>query len=243
MGTQTLVPNQYRLHKWDGPLDIRETGGAMVTGNIAVIPPDDADVHVESLSITENGTYTAPEGTAYSPVTVNVAGGGGSFEPYGWCTSEYYPAYVAVFPHGSAYSHKGYAQGKLYNDTEVYTYNNYTYTTLANKYTEGFITTSGNDDLDAYTMLTDVFTKYYLPIEPLGNENPSSEGWYEQYDHEGTLDLRQTSDTSVVAGKIYYKEYDPYSDSLLYVVFWYDNKLYGLTTASSDTFIEIPVQP
>lgn len=30
------------------------------------------DVTVESLSITENGTYTAPSGKAYSPVSVNV---------------------------------------------------------------------------------------------------------------------------------------------------------------------------
>lgn len=34
-------------------------------------------VTVEALSITQNGTYTAPTGTAYSPVTVNVSGGGG----------------------------------------------------------------------------------------------------------------------------------------------------------------------
>lgn len=34
------------------------------------------DVTVEELSVTENGTYTAPEGKAYSPVNVNVAGGG-----------------------------------------------------------------------------------------------------------------------------------------------------------------------
>ena len=32
---------------------------------------------IESLSVTQNGTYTAPSGTAYSPVTVNVSGGGG----------------------------------------------------------------------------------------------------------------------------------------------------------------------
>lgn len=31
-----------------------------------------SDVSVVSLSVTENGTYTAPSGTAYSPVTVNV---------------------------------------------------------------------------------------------------------------------------------------------------------------------------
>lgn len=34
-------------------------------------------VTVTPLSVTENGTYTAPSGTAYSPVTVNVAGSGG----------------------------------------------------------------------------------------------------------------------------------------------------------------------
>lgn len=35
------------------------------------------EITVEPLTVTENGTYTAPDGTAYSPVTVNVAGGGG----------------------------------------------------------------------------------------------------------------------------------------------------------------------
>ena len=34
-------------------------------------------VQVEPLSVTANGTYTAPTGSAYSPVTVNVEGGGG----------------------------------------------------------------------------------------------------------------------------------------------------------------------
>lgn len=33
---------------------------------------------VEPLSVTANGTYTAPEGTAYSPVSVNVPSGGGA---------------------------------------------------------------------------------------------------------------------------------------------------------------------
>lgn len=31
---------------------------------------------IEALNVTTNGTYTAPTGTAYSPVTVNVSGGG-----------------------------------------------------------------------------------------------------------------------------------------------------------------------
>ena len=33
-------------------------------------------VTVEALSVNTNGTYTAPTGKAYSPVTVNVSGGG-----------------------------------------------------------------------------------------------------------------------------------------------------------------------
>ena len=40
------------------------------------------DITVEALTCTENKTYTAPEGKAYSPVTVNVSGGGGEV-PYG----------------------------------------------------------------------------------------------------------------------------------------------------------------
>lgn len=35
-------------------------------------------VTVSPLSVTANGTYTAPSGEAYSPVTVNVSGGGGA---------------------------------------------------------------------------------------------------------------------------------------------------------------------
>lgn len=34
-------------------------------------------VTVEQLNVTENGTYTAEEGKAYSPVVVNVEGGSG----------------------------------------------------------------------------------------------------------------------------------------------------------------------
>lgn len=37
-----------------------------------------SSVTVEALSVTANGTYTAPAGKAYSPVTVNVSGGGSS---------------------------------------------------------------------------------------------------------------------------------------------------------------------
>lgn len=40
--------------------------GSISTGSSTTITP---------LNVTENGTYTAPTGTAYSPVTVNVDGG------------------------------------------------------------------------------------------------------------------------------------------------------------------------
>ena len=38
-------------------------------------------VTVEALAVDANGTYTAPSGKAYSPVTVNVSGGGGQEVP------------------------------------------------------------------------------------------------------------------------------------------------------------------
>lgn len=44
-----------------------------VGGTVAPVQID-----VEAITFTENGTYTAPSGTAYSPVTVAVSGGGGS---------------------------------------------------------------------------------------------------------------------------------------------------------------------
>lgn len=40
-----------------------------------------SDVSVDPLSVTENGTYTAEDGHAYSPVTVNVSGGGAILKP------------------------------------------------------------------------------------------------------------------------------------------------------------------
>lgn len=52
----------------DGYLVLDDEGGGSVT--------------VEALNVTQNGTYTAPAGTAYSPVTVNVSGGGG--DPWSW---------------------------------------------------------------------------------------------------------------------------------------------------------------
>lgn len=60
-------------------------GGGTEAGTVTqdqdgyLVLDDDPPTHitVESLSVTQNGTYTAPTGKAYSPVTVNVSGGGG----------------------------------------------------------------------------------------------------------------------------------------------------------------------
>lgn len=59
-------------------------GGCNVTqdANGYIVLPEQGggggSITVESLSVTENGTYTAPTGKAYSPVSVNVSGGGGA---------------------------------------------------------------------------------------------------------------------------------------------------------------------
>ena len=62
------------------------SGGGTAAGTVTqdqdgyLVLDDEAPSHVtvESLSVTQNGTYTAPTGKAYSPVTVSVSGGGGS---------------------------------------------------------------------------------------------------------------------------------------------------------------------
>ena len=41
------------------------------------VPGGGSSIDIQPLNVTENGTYTAPEGTAYSPVEVNVASSGG----------------------------------------------------------------------------------------------------------------------------------------------------------------------
>ena len=53
-------------------------GGVTQDQDGYIVLDDDApsgSITVESLSVTSNGTYTAPSGKAYSPVSVNVSGG------------------------------------------------------------------------------------------------------------------------------------------------------------------------
>lgn len=48
-------------------------------------------ITVEPLTVTENDTYTAPEGKAYSPVTVNVSGGGSEFQHFTMTVNATFP--------------------------------------------------------------------------------------------------------------------------------------------------------
>lgn len=68
---------------------IRTKGGtsaslAFPAGFVSAINaiPTGSGIDVEPLSVTQNGTYSAPTGKAYSPVTVNVSGGGGGAYPW-----------------------------------------------------------------------------------------------------------------------------------------------------------------
>lgn len=63
---------------------------------------------VEPLTATENGTYAPPAGTAYSPVIVNVEGGGGG-------SSDFSTAEVTIINNTSA---EGYIRGAVTIEAE-----------------------------------------------------------------------------------------------------------------------------
>ena len=66
------VPGDYELPitaSWSGDSNNHTLTYTVVGGG--------GSITVEPITFTSNGTYTAPSGKAYSPVTVNVSGGGG----------------------------------------------------------------------------------------------------------------------------------------------------------------------
>ena len=88
--TLTTVNNQTRTLKTAGKYmegdvvltDISESGTSANVwqdeqGYVHLDDEGEGSISVEALSVTQNGTYTAPTGKAYSPVTVNVSGGSG----------------------------------------------------------------------------------------------------------------------------------------------------------------------
>lgn len=73
------IPSQYIIPS--GTLSIVENDTGIDVSQYAsvdVAVPSSGGVTVNPLNVSANGTYTAPSGTAYSPVTVNVEGGGGA---------------------------------------------------------------------------------------------------------------------------------------------------------------------
>lgn len=70
--------NQTVTVYWGGSASTYRSDSKQVTLTYDVVGGSSgAGVTVESLSVTENGTYTAPSGKAYSPVTVNVPSSSG----------------------------------------------------------------------------------------------------------------------------------------------------------------------
>ena len=71
-----------------------------------ITPPAPGDVLVLPLTVTANGTYTAPSGAAYSPVVVNVPQGSGDVVRASWhqCPEAVrnYLAYVAEHPYSTS---------------------------------------------------------------------------------------------------------------------------------------------
>ena len=85
--TADKILSGYGAYGADGAwMDGTATQGGGTGGNVwqdaqGYVHLDDegtTPITVEALSVTQNGTYTATTGHAYSPVTVNVSGGGGS---------------------------------------------------------------------------------------------------------------------------------------------------------------------
>lgn len=80
--TADKLAQGYTAHDRTGTVIIGTAtgGGGGVTqdqdGFLVLDSQPGSSVSVEALSVTQNGTYTAPTGKAYSPVTVNVSGGG-----------------------------------------------------------------------------------------------------------------------------------------------------------------------
>ncbi len=86
-----------------------------ITGGMTVTRTQDASggdvlsitgtaTEIEPLSVTANGTYTAPNGKAYSPVTVDVSGGGGTTVNVGFTGASTNPKICYIDANGTYHS-------------------------------------------------------------------------------------------------------------------------------------------
>lgn len=98
---------------------ITAKGGTVNAGDgFADFPTDIATIPtktVEALNVTANGTYTAPSGKAYTPVTVNVL----TQNPVEVSTATAMDALITAANVGKVYKYTGattgaYTQGRLY---------------------------------------------------------------------------------------------------------------------------------
>ena len=140
--------------------------GSLVTGT----NQGGGSVTVEALSVTQNGTYTAPTGKAYSPVTVNVSGGGGGASnvvtgtfttvstratngtvslPY---TGSGYPIVLLVYINGGVYNGTAGGNTDFYNSVNRYDVGA-VYITKAEMNTVPTYGTSGGNNIGAATTL------------------------------------------------------------------------------------------
>lgn len=131
-------------------------------------------VTVEPLEVTENGEFTAPEGKAYSPVTVNVPSGGGGvsedddvlFIDYDGTVVHSYSAsdFLALTEMPENPSHTGLvAQGWNWNLADAQAYVQYCGMQVIGQM---YSTESGATEIDIVT--TDGTKEVYLGIAPNG---------------------------------------------------------------------------
>ena len=154
-----------------------------------------SSVTVEALSVTQNGTYTAQSGHAYSPVTVNVSGGGAEskaveFHDYdGTIVASYTKTeFAALTALPSNPSHTGLtAQGWNWSLSDAKTYiQTHDHLSIGQMY----VTSSGKTEVDI--VLEAPYLSPYLMLAPNGTV---------------TIDWGDGSSTDTMTGTSYTSSY------------------------------------
>ena len=130
-------------------------GGGSVTqdqeGYIVLPQTGGGGITVDSLSVTQNGTYTAQTGHAYSPVTVNVSGGASNVVYGTFTTGSASSIKTVTVP----YTGSGYPMAIMFYIPEgLYNSSGSIYNTLHNKGVVAGVLIKGNTDTPSYTGIT-----------------------------------------------------------------------------------------